>query len=207
MAASTMCVGRAEVRLADAEVDDVAALRGERVSRAPAPRRRSPRRCGRSSRTVFSMAFPRSSSLVGERDIAAVTGDGCAPQPSLSSRPSPRAGANLHLGHAHHLEDDRDRPADQQQPVERRDRADQAASLRRHRIAVAERGVVLEREFERRACSPACCPRDRSTALQTPISHTCAHIRRDHRDGEQRGHAQEGMQMVGARGGAAGQPR
>src|SRR6185295_9786747 len=33
----------------------------------------------------------------------------------------------LQFGHAHHLEDDRDRPADQQQAVQRRDRPDQAA--------------------------------------------------------------------------------
>ena len=59
--------------------------------------------------------------------------------------------ADLHLGHAHDLEDDRDRPADQQQPVERRDRPDQPLALRRHGIAVAERGVVLEGEFERLA--------------------------------------------------------
>jgi hypothetical protein len=33
---------------------------------------------------------------------------------------------DLDLGHAQHLENDRDRPADQQEPVERRDRANQA---------------------------------------------------------------------------------
>src|SRR6185312_10578520 len=34
------------------------------------------------------------------------------------------AATELHLGHAHHLEDDGHRPANQQEPVERRDRTD-----------------------------------------------------------------------------------
>src|SRR5438128_8347698 len=53
-----------------------------------------------------------------------------------------------HLGHAHHLEDDRDRPTDQQQAVERRDRPDQPFARARNRIAVAERGVILEGELK-----------------------------------------------------------
>ena len=50
-------LGRAEVGLADAEIDDVAALARRARSRAPAPRRRSPRRCGRSSRRFSAWRF------------------------------------------------------------------------------------------------------------------------------------------------------
>ena len=43
-------IRRAEIGLADAEIDDVAALRHKRDWRGPAPRRRFPRRCGRRPR-------------------------------------------------------------------------------------------------------------------------------------------------------------
>src|SRR5205085_3140846 len=49
---------------------------------------------------------------------------------------------DLQFGHPHHLEDDGDRPADQQQPVERGDWPHQAAAFGGDGIAVAERGVV-----------------------------------------------------------------
>src|SRR5438045_2264615 len=52
--------------------------------------------------------------------------------------------SDLQFRHAHHLEDDGDRPADQQKPVERGDRPDQAAALGGNRITVAKRRVVLE---------------------------------------------------------------
>src|SRR3954468_21734999 len=56
---------------------------------------------------------------------------------------------DLDVRHFQHFKDDRNRPADQQEPVERGDWSDQTEALRSHRVAVAERGVVLEREFER----------------------------------------------------------
>src|SRR5262249_40160882 len=56
--------------------------------------------------------------------------------------------ADRQLGHTHHLEDHGDRPSDQQQPVERDDRAEQPPAVNRQRVAVAERGVVLERKLE-----------------------------------------------------------
>src|SRR5262245_5634789 len=59
-----------------------------------------------------------------------------------------RALSDLEFGHAHDLEDDGDRPSDEQQPVERHDRPKQPIShVLGQRIAIAERGIVLEREF------------------------------------------------------------
>src|SRR3954451_22055320 len=90
---------------------------------------------------VSFFSFFNLSPQAGERKAA------CAIALALVLVIQPR---DLHLGHAHHLEDDRDRPADQEQTVERGDRADQALALGRHRIAVAQRRVILERELERR---------------------------------------------------------
>src|SRR6478735_788254 len=61
----------------------------------------------------------------------------------------PFAPPDLQFGHAHDLENDGDRPADQEQSVERGNRPHQPVALAGDRVAVAERSVVLERELER----------------------------------------------------------
>src|SRR3954470_10200140 len=143
--------------------------------------------------TVFSMAFPsfrRPLPASGSEQSSTA----CAIASALVLVIQP---FDLHLGHAHHLEDDRNRPADQQQAVERRDRADQALALGRHRIAVAEGGVVLERELER--CRGA--EMDTGEIIVERPHADLADMRdhqADHRDSEQRGEAEERMQMIGA---------
>src|SRR3954451_7789137 len=58
------------------------------------------------------------------------------------------ARTELQFGHAHHLENHRDRPADQQQAVERGDWAGEPPSFPRHGVAVTQRRIVLESKFE-----------------------------------------------------------
>src|SRR5262249_12289817 len=56
--------------------------------------------------------------------------------------------ADPEFRHPQHLEDDGDRPSDQKQAVQRGDRDVEAFIAGGQRVAVAERGVVLERELE-----------------------------------------------------------
>src|ERR1043165_605741 len=62
---------------------------------------------------VFSMDFPRFGLV-----------HGCAAAPAAAST-GPFPAADLQFGHAHDLEDDGNRPPDQQQTIERGDRSDQ----------------------------------------------------------------------------------
>src|SRR3954447_10122301 len=52
--------------------------------------------------------------------------------------------SDLQLGHPHHLEDHRHRPADQQEAIEGDHRPEQATACGWQRVAVAERRVILE---------------------------------------------------------------
>ena len=63
---------RREIRLADAEIDDVAARGRPARSRARAPRRRSPRRCGEKAGTMASMGH---SSILASPDCGAFDSD------------------------------------------------------------------------------------------------------------------------------------
>ena len=77
-------VGRAEIGLADAEIDDVAALRRAARWRAPARRRRSPRRCGRRQGRFSAWKSPSHSSHARTSDavsrIANLSCAGLCPQ-------------------------------------------------------------------------------------------------------------------------------
>jgi len=52
------------------------------------------------------------------------------------------------FSHPHDLDDDRNRPADQQQAIERPDPPDEAIAIGRQGVAISECRIVLEREFE-----------------------------------------------------------
>src|SRR5262245_41001388 len=97
---------------------------------------------------VRSMAFPSSFMDFRAALQPIPTANAIRPGDGLSV-PILAVAPDLQFRHPHHLEDHGDRPADQQEAVERRDRPDQAVTTNRPRIAVSERRVVFEGELKR----------------------------------------------------------
>src|SRR6188474_717526 len=101
--------------------------------------------------TVFSMACPRvfhalcAAAPAATSTVAAGASGpaGQAVSGSCSAVPS-----DLQFRHPQDFKDDGDRPANQQQPVERHDRTDQAPTVAGHYVAIPERHVVLESKLE-----------------------------------------------------------
>src|SRR4051812_43234313 len=109
----------------------------------------------------------------------------------------------FHFSHTHYLENNRDRPADQQQAIERGDWAQQPLAFRRHRIAVAERSIILEGKFESGGEIGLHVGDFVERRPERDLAHMRAH-QADHRNIHQCGDAHEDMQMIGARRHVAG---
>src|SRR5215217_4986447 len=124
---------------------------GVRKSGCPIPRLIMSRPCAASALARASTAKAFSSPIRSNADTvrSMLLPTPLMPRLCFYSRCVLVLAAYLKLGHAHDLENDGDRPADQQQAVEGNDRAQQTPRLRWQRVAVAERGVILERKFER----------------------------------------------------------
>src|SRR3954467_4296838 len=85
--------------------------------------------------TAKAFSSPMRSKAAMVLSMASLPGTAFAPAAGAASTIAFVVAPDLQLRHPHNLEKDRDRPADQEQPVERRDRSNQAVTADRDGVA------------------------------------------------------------------------
>src|SRR5262249_17053696 len=114
---------------------------GVRKSGWPMPRLTMSRPCAASAVARASTAKAFSSPIRSKAEIVF-----SMRFPACVIRAEPFSEADLR--HPHHFKDDGNGPSDQQEPVERHHRPDQPPAFGGDNVAIAQRHIILEGEFE-----------------------------------------------------------